>query len=68
MGAINREWHAANRMPAHPSRHERAQWHFEHANACGCRTPSPAERALIDEYAAASATAPVLGEPPEAVQ
>jgi len=53
MGAINREWHLANRMPERPTRKDRARWHAAHAEACGCRTPSPAERELIDEYRAA---------------
>lgn len=50
MGAINREWHLANRMPDGPTREDRAKWHVAHTEACGCRTPSPAEQELIDEY------------------
>jgi hypothetical protein len=34
---INREWHAANRMPPNASRSERLRWHERHAKACGCR-------------------------------
>ncbi len=34
---INAEWHRAHPMPKNPSRDERARWHQEHADACGCR-------------------------------
>ena len=45
MAKINRDWHAANRMPARASEAERAAWHYQHALHCGCReiTPSIAE-------------------------
>jgi len=52
MNAINREWHKANRMPARPTRADRAKWHHEHLLACGCRTPSDAEAELIAEHQA----------------
>jgi len=52
MNAINREWHQANRMPATPTRADRARWHYEHQLACGCRTPSDAEAELISEHQA----------------
>lgn len=52
MNAINREWHRANRMPARPTRADRAKWHYEHQSACGCRVPSAAEAELIAEHEA----------------
>ena len=52
MGAINRDWHLAHKMPEKPTRSDRARWHAEHVEACGCRAPSAAERELIDEYRA----------------
>jgi hypothetical protein len=68
MSLINRDWHAANRMPSHPSRQQRAKWHFEHAQACGCRAPSAAEQQLIAEHRALIEGGAVLGSAPEAVQ
>lgn len=68
MGAINRDWHAAHRMPQHPSKEQRARWHFEHAEACGCRAPSASEAQLIEEHRAQMAAAAVLDNAPEAVQ
>ena len=52
MGAINREWHLGHRMPEKPTKEDRARWHSEHLDACGCRNPSPAEQELIDTYRA----------------
>ena len=34
---INAEWHAAHRMPPNAKFEQRAAWHLEHAQACGCR-------------------------------
>jgi hypothetical protein len=31
---INREWHAANKMPPNASRSERLRWHERHASGC----------------------------------
>lgn len=53
MGAINSDWHTANRMPVRPTRADRAAWHYEHQRACGCRQPSQAEAELIAEHEAA---------------
>jgi hypothetical protein len=53
MGAINKEWHLSHKMPQKPTREDRARWHAEHVEACGCRAPSVAEQELIDEYRAA---------------
>lgn len=68
MAAINKEWHAAHRMPPHPTRQQRAAWHFEHAESCGCRVPSAAERQLIDEHRALLGGPAVLDTEPEAVE
>lgn len=37
-GRMNDQWHSAHRMPENPTREQRIQWHFEHAEACGCRS------------------------------
>jgi hypothetical protein len=50
MGAINREWHQAHRMPERATEDQRGQWHSEHAHACGCRKPSEKEAALIEAW------------------
>ncbi|MEI7961304.1 MAG: hypothetical protein WCI04_03125 [archaeon] len=34
---INAEWYLAHKMPKNPSFEERAKWHLEHAQVCGCR-------------------------------
>ncbi|MBX7111046.1 MAG: hypothetical protein K1X87_04255 [Dehalococcoidia bacterium] len=53
--ALNAEWHAAHPMPPRTTFEERARWHLEHREACGCR-PIPAklaaqmrERGLLSE-------------------
>jgi hypothetical protein len=58
MSTINKVWHLANKMPKKPTRADRARWHAEHVEACGCRAPSPAEQELIDEYQAERGTQP----------
>ncbi|MBI3841365.1 MAG: CoA-binding protein [Thaumarchaeota archaeon] len=45
-GRVNAEWHEGHGMPESPTRAQRAQWHFEHAEACGCR---PVPEDLADE-------------------
>lgn len=50
MGVINKEWHAAHRMPPNPTPEQRGAWHSMHVDACGCRKPSVKEQALIDSY------------------
>ena len=35
--ALNRPWHEAHRLPARATFEERARWHLEHQQACGCR-------------------------------
>jgi Domain of unknown function (DU1801) len=37
----NARWHAAHRMPSHPSLDQRVTWHVAHATHCACR-PMPA--------------------------
>ncbi len=39
---LNKDWHAQNQMPAHPTVAVRLHWHLEHAKHCGCR-PIPAK-------------------------
>lgn len=34
---MNRQWHAANAMPANATMDDRIAWHLEHAVHCGCR-------------------------------
>ena len=38
--SINREWHAAHKMPKNPTDTERLKWHLDHAKHCDCR-PAP---------------------------
>ena len=47
MGKINAEWHQAHRMPANPTRKQRAEWHYEHARHCGCRALTPSITSLL---------------------
>ncbi len=37
MPGINRQWHAAHRVPKNPKLQARVAWHGERAAACGCR-------------------------------
>jgi hypothetical protein len=34
---LNREWHAAHRMPRNATLDQRIAWHLEHAKNCACR-------------------------------
>ena len=52
MGTINRAWQEAHRMPPKATDEQRGQWHAEHQDACGCRTPSDKESALIAAWRA----------------
>ena len=36
-GRVNAGWHEAHQMPPNPTRNQRVKWHFDHAEACGCR-------------------------------
>ncbi|MEO5807837.1 hypothetical protein [Devosia sp.] len=39
--AINREWHAINKMPRNATLDERVIWHIKHASNCDCREMPP---------------------------
>ncbi|NSL55773.1 hypothetical protein [Uliginosibacterium aquaticum] len=41
MAGLNREWHAAHRMPEQATAEQRIAWHLAHAQHCRCR-PIPA--------------------------
>ena len=41
---INKAWHAAHPLPPRATFEQRAAWHLEHAEVCGCR-PIPARLA-----------------------
>ena len=43
MGAINKEWHLANKMPKSASFEQRVEWHRSHLEHCGCRSDLPPE-------------------------
>ena len=49
MGKLNKEWHLNHKMPKNPTDLQRAQWHREHAQHCGCRKPGPRILALMKE-------------------
>ncbi|MCO5160504.1 MAG: hypothetical protein M9939_05175 [Mesorhizobium sp.] len=34
---INKQWHAAHRLPRNASFEQRLEWHKAHAEKCGCR-------------------------------
>jgi hypothetical protein len=34
---VNSQWHADHRRPPNATFEERARWHFEHRDSCGCR-------------------------------
>lgn len=59
---INRDWHAANRMPKNPTEAERIIWHRAHAAHCQCRPIPPGLAALIARHEAPS-EAPTLRPP-----
>ena len=46
--AINKEWHAANRMPKHATTEQRIAWHLAHAEHCGCRPIPETLKAIIE--------------------
>jgi hypothetical protein len=47
MGKINRDWHEANRMPQNATKKQRAEWHYAHAQNCGCRALTPSIVSLL---------------------
>ncbi|MFA7248062.1 MAG: hypothetical protein WC273_00335 [Dehalococcoidia bacterium] len=38
---LNAAWHTAHRMPSNAKFEERAAWHLEHREHCGCRPIPP---------------------------
>ena len=44
---LNKAWHLANKMPAHPTMEQRIAWHTAHALHCRCREIPPALKAEI---------------------
>ena len=36
-GAMNKPWHAENKMPPKATLEQRIQWHKEHQKHCACR-------------------------------
>lgn len=61
---LNREWHAANRMPRNATLEQRLAWHAGHAANCACRELPDSIRAelerrgMLPEKLAAQNTAP----------
>jgi hypothetical protein len=49
MGKINREWHAANKVPKNATFEQRVEWHVGHLENCGCRTDVPLDIAKAIE-------------------
>jgi hypothetical protein len=47
LGKINSEWHREHRMPANATKQQRAAWHYEHAQHCGCRALTPSITSLL---------------------
>jgi hypothetical protein len=43
---MNKQWHAKNPMPKHPSKNERVSWHVAHAKMCACR---PVPESIVEE-------------------
>ena len=44
---MNKDWHAAHRLPRNATFEERLEWHRDHAENCGCRdSPEPIKREL----------------------
>jgi hypothetical protein len=46
---VNKQWHDAHPMPPRATAEQRADWHLEHAAACGCRPIPPTTLALLRE-------------------
>jgi hypothetical protein len=47
MAKLNRDWHRAHPMAKNATERQRAEWHYEHANHCGCREVTPTIAALL---------------------
>ena len=50
MGKINRDWHGANVMPKNATDAQRADWHYRHAQGCGCRAVTPSIAELLRRH------------------
>jgi hypothetical protein len=46
-GGINGEWHRKHPMPERPTIEQRALWHMEHEEKCGCRPVPENPRAKV---------------------
>jgi hypothetical protein len=49
--ALNAQWHEEHPMLPRASFEQRAQWHLEHREACGCREIPPKQAAEMRERA-----------------
>ena len=49
MGAINKDWHRANKMPNNASFEQCVEWHRAHLEHCGCRSDLPPDVAKAIE-------------------
>ena len=47
--AINKEWHAHNKMPKKATTKEKIQWHLAHEKNCTCRVMSQTLRKKMKE-------------------
>lgn len=47
---MNKLWHEQHKMPANPTREQRALWHIEHTKQCDCRKPTESIQKLMDEF------------------
>jgi hypothetical protein len=50
MATLNAEWHRAHVMPKNATERQRAKWHYEHAQKCGCRAVTPSIAVLLKEH------------------
>ena len=51
MGAINKEWHLANKMPKNASFEQKVEWHKAHLKHCACRSAPPEIKKAIEAEA-----------------
>jgi hypothetical protein len=47
--AMNKEWHAQNKMPKNASTEQRLAWHLEHRKRCSCRPMPKSLLALLPQ-------------------
>jgi hypothetical protein len=45
---LNREWHAAHRVPVNATLEQRLAWHAGHAANCACREMPPSIRTELE--------------------